>query len=69
MPWTEPFVGRAAELAVLGHRLADAGVTCWALQRFRNEGTRVPLPRVGEASYEVSLDTVPGERFARFAVR
>lgn len=64
-----PEAADAAELAVLGHRLADAGVTCWALQRFRSEGTRIPLPRVGEPSYEVSLDAVPGERFARFAVR
>jgi pyruvate formate lyase activating enzyme len=36
-----------AALRELGCRLADAGVDTWAVQRFRETGTRQPLPCCG----------------------
>ena len=56
-------------LAQLGCRLADSGVRTWALQRFRQEGTRQPMPRIAPESRQVSLDAVPIERFERVIVR
>lgn len=56
----------------LGCRLADAGVDCWAVQRFRDTGARSPLPRVGGADASasaLSLDALPVERFASLVVR
>lgn len=56
-------------LADLGCRLADAGVKTWAVQRFRDTGTRTPLPRAAGPSRQVAFDGIPTERFARFTVR
>lgn len=57
-------------LGELGCRLADAGVDCWAVQRFRSEGTRAPLPRGFDADADpVRLDGLPVERFASLVVR
>ncbi|MDL5353110.1 anaerobic ribonucleoside-triphosphate reductase activating protein [Microbacterium sp. zg-YB36] len=56
-------------LADLGCRLADAGVQSWAVQRFRETGTRTPLPRAAGPSREASLAGIPTARFARFMVR
>jgi len=59
-----------AGLRELGCRLADAGVDCWAVQRFRDVGTRHPLPRVEEMDAGVlRLDDLPVERFASLVVR
>jgi pyruvate formate lyase activating enzyme len=50
-------------LRELGCRLADAGVDCWAVQRFRETGTRHPLPRIGDAeAAPLRLDDLPVER-------
>ena len=57
-------------LRELGCRLADAGVDCWAVQQFRETGTRHPLPRVGDAeAAPLRLDDLPVERFASLVVR
>lgn len=58
-------------LRQLGCRLADAGVTSWAVQRFRDVGTRAPLPRgAGHTSAPaLRLDTLPAERFESFTIR
>lgn len=54
----------------LGCRLADAGVDCWAVQRFREAGTRRPLPRVaGPQAADLRLDDLPVERFASLVIR
>lgn len=54
----------------LGHRLADAGVETWSVQRFRDEGARHPLPRFDEADAgRLTLSTLPAERFIRLVVR
>lgn len=53
----------------LGCRLADAGVECWAVQRFREPGTRTPLPRVTPEASPLHLDRLPAERFASFEIR
>lgn len=58
-----------AGLYDLGCRLADAGVDCWAVQRFRDVGTRQPLPRVTESDQKVRMDELPIERFAQLIVR
>ncbi|NYD66312.1 anaerobic ribonucleoside-triphosphate reductase activating protein [Agromyces atrinae] len=58
-----------AGLARLGHRLADAGVTRWAVQRFRETGARSPLPRVAPRSGVVELSGLPRERFDSFTIR
>jgi len=54
----------------LGCRLADAGVDCWAVQRFRDTGARSPLPRVeaGDPA-RLRLDRLPTDRFASLVVR
>ncbi len=57
------------KLARLGRRLAEAGVDTWAVQRFRETGTRSPLPRVCEAEGELSLDALPAELFTHLTVR
>lgn len=56
-------------LLELGCRLADAGVECWAVQRFRDAGVREPLPRMAAATAELHLDRLPAERFASFEIR
>jgi len=60
-------------LRALGCRLADAGVDCWAVQRFRDEGVRHPLPRIDESAAEnaaaLRLDDLPVERFRSLVVR
>lgn len=56
-------------LRELGCRLADAGVDCWAVQRFREAGARNPLPRVEEATTALRLDDLPVERFREFSLR
>lgn len=57
-------------LRELGGRLADAGVDCWAVQRFRDTGARSPLPRMPEsAPAPLRLDDLPAERFASLVVR
>ena len=57
-------------LRELGCRLADAGVDCWAVQRFRQAGTRTPLPRTPEETFApLRLDDLPVERFREFTVR
>ncbi|TXK10818.1 anaerobic ribonucleoside-triphosphate reductase activating protein [Microbacterium saccharophilum] len=53
----------------LGRRLADAGVESWAVQRFRDVGTRHPLPRAEEAVGALALDRLPAERFRTLTVR
>lgn len=59
----------------LGCRLADAGVDAWAVQRFRETGTRQPLPRIRQSQTETRTDAaltltgLPTERFASFSVR
>lgn len=53
----------------LGCRLADAGVECWAVQRFRDPGTRHPLPRVTEPGAPLQLDRLPADRFETFQIR
>ncbi len=53
----------------LGCRLADAGVECWAVQRFREPGTRTPLPRVAAEATPLHLDRLPADRFASFEIR
>jgi len=58
-----------ARLRELGCRLADAGVECWAVQRFRDTGTRQPLPRVADTDSALALDDLPSERFRHFALR
>ena len=63
-----------AGLHELGCRLADAGVDCWAVQRFRETGARSPLPRVDEGEADatasrLTLDDLPVERFASLVVR
>ncbi|MGB4779805.1 anaerobic ribonucleoside-triphosphate reductase activating protein [Microbacterium sp.] len=59
-----------ARLRELGCRLADAGVECWAVQRFRETGTRHPLPRVDVTDAPpLRLDDLPVERFASLVVR
>lgn len=57
------------DLARLGCRLADSGVQTWALQRFRRDGTRAPLPRVAPESREVDFDAAPKDLFARLIMR
>lgn len=59
-------------LRELGCRLADAGVDCWAVQRFRETGTRNPLPRIEPMDAEASaltLADLPTDRFASLVVR
>lgn len=56
-------------LRELGCRLADAGVDCWAVQRFREAGTRQPLPRVAQDTSPLRLDDLPVERFREFSLR
>ncbi len=59
-------------LRQLGCRLADAGVDNWAVQRFRETGTRQPLPRVNAADAEsppLRLDDLPTERFRSLVIR
>ncbi|MCR2792363.1 anaerobic ribonucleoside-triphosphate reductase activating protein [Microbacterium sp. zg.Y625] len=56
-------------LTALGCRLADAGVRDWAVQRFRDTGTRAPLPRGAGAYRAVALDGIPTARFDRVTVR
>ncbi len=64
-------------LYALGDRLADAGVTTWAVQRFRSVGVRSPLPRIADsgtdtetnADTKLTLDRLPAERFASLTVR
>ena len=59
-------------LRELGCRLADAGVDCWAVQRFRDTGARSPLPRIGPMGAEASaltLADLPTDRFASLIVR
>lgn len=58
-----------ARLVRLGHRLADAGVTGWAVQRFRETGARSPLPRAAAADSVVGVSSLPRERFASFTLR
>lgn len=59
-----------AALRELGCRLADAGVDTWAVQRFRETGTRQPLPRVADAEAPaLRLDDLPVERFRSLVVR
>lgn len=63
-----------AGLRELGCRLADAGVGCWAVQRFRETGARSPLPRIdadaGRQRVEpLRLDDLPADRFASLVVR
>jgi len=57
-------------LRELGCRLADAGVENWAVQQFRETGTRQPLPRVeAAASTPLRLDDLPVERFRSLVIR
>lgn len=56
-------------LRELGCRLADAGVDAWAVQRFRETGTRHPLPRVDDTAAALRLDDLPTERFRSLVVR
>lgn len=56
-------------LRALGERLADAGVRSWAVQRFRDVGTRHPLPRAHAEAGELALDRLPVERFRTLTVR
>lgn len=58
-------------LRELGCALADAGVDCWAVQRFRETGARTPLPRVeaGATASPLRLDDLPTERFASLVIR
>ncbi len=56
-------------LADLAGRLADAGVRAWAVQRFRDAGTRTPLPRGARTTRTVALDGIPAGRFDRLTVR
>ncbi|MCR2825020.1 anaerobic ribonucleoside-triphosphate reductase activating protein [Microbacterium sp. zg.Y909] len=58
-----------AGLAALGCRLADVGVRDWAVQRFRDTGTRAPLPRGARTTRAVALDGIPTARFDRVTVR
>lgn len=61
-----------ASLRDLGCRLADAGVESWAVQRFRDTGTRSPLPRVAAEAADgepLHLDELPAELFANFSIR
>jgi pyruvate formate lyase activating enzyme len=59
-----------AGLRELGCRLADAGVDNWAVQRFRETGTRQPLPRVADAEAPaLRLDDLPTERFRSLVIR
>lgn len=61
-----------ASLRDLGCRLADAGVETWAVQRFRDTGTRSPLPRVTAEAVDTAplhLDELPAELFAHFSIR
>ncbi|MBF4561265.1 anaerobic ribonucleoside-triphosphate reductase activating protein [Microbacterium sp. VKM Ac-2870] len=59
-----------AGLRELGCRLADAGVDNWAVQRFRETGTRRPLPRVADAEAPaLRLDDLPTERFRSLVIR
>lgn len=60
------------QLTALGHRLADAGVHTWAVQRFRSEGVRAPMPRTDSETAErppIAFDDLPAHRFDRFVVR
>lgn len=57
-------------LRELGCRLADAGVDAWAVQRFRETGTRDPLPRVTAAdACPLTLDDLPFDRFRSLVIR
>lgn len=57
-------------LVGLAHRLADAGVRSWAVQRFRPDGVRDPVPEVPEDwAGCLDLDRLPTPRFERFTVR
>ena len=60
-----------AGLRELGCALADAGVDCWAVQRFRETGARTPLPRVGAdaTASPLRLDDLPTARFASLVIR
>ncbi|MCT9821186.1 anaerobic ribonucleoside-triphosphate reductase activating protein [Microbacterium sp. W1N] len=58
-----------AGLRELGCRLAEAGVESWAVQRFRDTGTRSPLPRVDADGSALRLDDLPAELFASFSIR
>lgn len=51
------------DLDELSARLAEAGVRTWALQRFRDTGTRDVLPRVTAPGRRVDLDGVDDDRF------
>ncbi|MGV9192732.1 anaerobic ribonucleoside-triphosphate reductase activating protein [Microbacterium sp. MC2] len=56
-------------LADLSTRLVDAGVRTWALQRFRDTGTRDVMPRVTTPGRRVDFSGVPTDRFERVIVR
>lgn len=56
-------------LTALGCRLAEAGVRTWAVQRFRETGTRAPLPRGARSTRAVALDGIPTARFESVTVR
>ncbi|UNK69838.1 anaerobic ribonucleoside-triphosphate reductase activating protein [Microbacterium sp. H1-D42] len=56
-------------LAELSARLSDAGVRTWALQRFRDTGTRDVLPRVTAPGRRIDLGAAPTDRFERVIVR
>lgn len=59
-----------AGLEELGCALADAGVCHWAVQRFRDTGTRSPLPRVApDTAAPLTLAHLPHERFASLTIR
>ena len=65
-----PAVTDDASLGALADRLADAGVSTWAVQRFREVGARVPMPRIGGlARNTLHLDQLPADRFTSLIVR
>lgn len=53
----------------LGMRIAAKGADTWAVQRFRETGTRQPLPRVEPAERSLALRHLPSELFASLTVR
>ncbi|GAA3900582.1 anaerobic ribonucleoside-triphosphate reductase activating protein [Microbacterium invictum] len=57
------------DLTELSSRLVDAGVRTWALQRFRDTGTRDAMPRVTAPGRRVDFGGVPTDRFERVIVR
>lgn len=58
-----------AGLRRLGTRIAAKGADTWAVQRFRETGTRSPLPRVAPSERWLRLDELPTELFAHLSVR